>query len=90
MDSFIKKIFERNPTLYDKLFFFLMKNDFPFFKVSSIADQPKIKNEIFQNYLKNNDTLFDLVKKHSKRIEKKKNFKLNLLSKSLQNIVFKL
>ena len=77
MDSFIKKIFERNPTLYDKLFFFLMKNDFPFFKVSSIADQPKIKNALFKNYLKNNDTLFELVKKHSKRIEKKKFFKLN-------------
>ena len=79
MDSFIKKIFERNPTLYDKLFFFLMKNDFPFFKVSSIADQPKIKNEIFQNYLKNNDNLYKLVYRHSKRIEKKKSFKLNLL-----------
>jgi hypothetical protein len=52
-----------------------MKNDFPLFKVSSIADQPKIKKEIFKNYLKNNDTLFELVNDHSK-IVRARGFKL--------------
>ena len=72
MDNFIKKIFERNPTLEFNLFTFLMKNDFPFFKVSSINDQPKIKKEIFKNYLKNNRTLFELFNKHSNRIYKRR------------------
>ena len=56
-----------------------MKNDFPFFKVSSIADQPKIKKEIFKNYLKNNDTLFNIISSHSKRNPGKNFYKLNLL-----------
>jgi lipopolysaccharide biosynthesis protein len=81
MDSFIKKIFERNPTLEFDLFTFLMKNDFPFFKVSSIDDRPKIKKEIFKNYLKNNDTLFDLVNKDSKRIGGNRFFGIKLLNK---------
>jgi lipopolysaccharide biosynthesis protein len=72
MDNFIKKIFERNPTLEFDLFTFLMKNDFPFFKVSSINDQPKIKKEIFKNYLKNSRTLFKLFNKHSNRIYKRR------------------
>ncbi len=72
MDNFIKKIFERNPTLEFDLFTFLIKNDFPFFKVSSINDQPKIKKEIFKNYLKNSRTLFKLFNKHSNRIYKRR------------------
>ena len=77
MDSFIKKIFERNPTTQQESFSFLIKNNFPFFKVSSIADQPKIKKEIFKNYLKNNHTLYKLVHRHSRRTGEKTILKLN-------------
>jgi dTDP-4-dehydrorhamnose reductase len=75
MDSFIKKIFERNPTLEFDLFTFLMKNDFPFVKVSSINDKPKIKKEIFKNHFNKNIALFELVNAHSKRVVAKR-FKL--------------
>ncbi len=71
MDSFIKKIFEDNPTIHMEYSDFLIKNNFPFFKVSSIADQPSIRRKIFKNYLKKN-ILFELINNHSKRIGRKK------------------
>ena len=82
MDSFIKKIFEKNPILELDLFIFLMKNDFPFFKVSSIADQPSIRRKIFKNYLKNN-ILFELIDNHSKRIGGNRFFGIKLPNKFL-------
>jgi hypothetical protein len=38
MDSFIKKIFEKNPTLELDLFAYLMKNDFDFYLRQNIYD----------------------------------------------------
>jgi rhamnosyltransferase len=84
MDSFIKKIFEKNPTINMKSSDFLIKNNFPFFKVSSIADQPSIRKKIFKNYLKNN-ILLGLIDNHSRRVGRKEFFKLNLLIFKIKN-----
>ena len=80
MDSFIKKIFERNPTLHYKSFSFLMKNDFPFVKVSFINKKTSNKRAVFKDYLKN-QTLIMLVKNHLKRIEKNRFFGIKLPNK---------
>ena len=77
MDSFIKKIFERNPTLYYKSFSFLMDNDFPFLKVSSINKKRLFRTNIFKNYLRNNDTLYKLADTHFRRVGGRKILKLN-------------
>jgi dTDP-4-dehydrorhamnose reductase len=80
MDSFIKKIFERNPTLYAKLFFFLMNNDFPFFKVYFINKKASIRRVVLKNYLKNH-ILVKLVNNHLKRIGGERLFGIKLLNK---------
>jgi len=80
MDSFIKKIFERNPTLEFDLFTFLMKNDFPFVKVSFINKKTSNKRAVFKDCLKN-QTLIVLVKNHLKRIEKNRFFGIKLPNK---------
>jgi rhamnosyltransferase len=84
MDSFIKKIFERNPTFHYSLFHSLIENDFPFLKVSSITNQPLIRKKIFKNYLKNN-SLLELIDSHTKRIGRKEFFKLNFLILKIKN-----
>ena len=80
MDSFIKKIFERNPALYYKSFSFLMKCNFPFFKVSFINKKTSIKRAIFRDYLKNH-ILIKLIKNHLKRTRVNRFFGLKLLNK---------
>jgi rhamnosyltransferase len=80
MDSFIKKIFERNPTLEFDLFTFLMKNDFPFFKVYFINKKTSNKRAVFKDCLKN-QTLIVLVKNHLKRIGKNRFFGIKLPNK---------
>lgn len=84
MDSFIKKVFETNPTFHNNLVFYLINNYFPFFKVATITNKPLIRKKILNDYLKNN-TLFNLIDNHSRRIGRKKNFKLNLLFLKLKN-----
>ena len=64
----------------------MIKNDFPFVKVSSINDKPKIKKEIFKNHLKNNDTLFELINKDSKRIGGNRFFGIKLPNKFSKKI----
>jgi rhamnosyltransferase len=80
MDSFIKKIFERNPTLHYKSFSFLTNNDFPFVKVSFINKKTSNKRAVFKDCLKN-QTLIMLVKNHLKRIEKNRFFGIKLPNK---------
>jgi lipopolysaccharide biosynthesis protein len=86
MDSFIKKIFEINPTLDVASYRFIIQNDFPFIKVCAIANNPEIKKIIFEDYLKNDSFMFKYIYNHTKKIKDDKNLTITSQHSNLTNL----
>ena len=84
MDSFIKKIFEDNPTIHVESSDFLIKNNFPFFKVSLVKKNRSVRRNIFKNYL-GNHVVMGLIDGHLKRIAGNRFFGLKLPNKLSKN-----
>ena len=84
MDSFIKKIFERNPTIHVESSDFLIQNNFPFFKVSLVKKNRLVRRNIFKNYL-GNHVVLGFIDGHLKRIAGNRFFGIKLPNKFSKN-----